>query len=511
MRNVLFAIAGSLAACHGGDTTTTDAILQTRSDPVLDQVPCTVPPPIDGSKNFIQNFLNSCYAIPLSSGSGGTTWGNADAIYYELGYLGIDPSTKLPPSYEIVLYSPGFANARYSSIEINDSHLTLSPNLELHDEDIVPLTPGAANPFKIGAHFVPNTPYAARITLGTPLTTTLTDGCDSGSGSNAITLDSANVIDASHIHKNVPADLSWNTDHAGDVLPRHKDNAPNGGGMIYVRDYDYLTHPPIYAFVRDTSTGCAVLAADALQRGLVSTTKALGVDTTQIAAHECYANQLQPLVCYSADQGNLIPSFRGASYLPGPNIDAAYGGPSLTPALIQGARANGQLIEIKFKMPTFPATPCADGNCTRTGTEQIRDRVISVMNGNITLGSLNDSDFLLDADRNADLLINVTPGLVPAYSGPPYTYFDATAVLGFTTVTGISVRDVLPSASFGCSFFSVPNRHAEVGTMGQYGLVTSLVKASAVPRTPTPDHRAATCGQLPPASIPCPPTPITCP
>jgi hypothetical protein len=460
---------------------------------------------IDPHKDFISNFANACYEIALPSGSGGGFAGNADATYFQLGYLG--GTAALAPGYELVIFSPSFANARYSSIEVNDAHGTLSPDLERHAEDIMPLTSGVLNPLAIGQHYVPGIAYAVRISLGSELAaeSALSPGC----GGGATTLDEVAPIDASHVHANsyvtydnTVVNLSW---HGVPGLPDHADNAINTGGVIFVRDYHTLgTPPPVYGFVRDTTTGCAVRAADAIAAGYVSKAGALGMNASQVFAHERYSNAVPPRTCYPADPGNADESFRAHPYVPGPNIDAAYGGPPIT-TLVKRAQARKELIEVKLAMPTYPATPCADGNCVRTGNEQMRERVISLMNGTVTLASWNDTDFPLDADRHADLLINVTPGLAPPSPlGAGYKYVDATAIAGFTTATAINVRDVIPNPSFGCSFWNVPFNHGEVGQMGEYGLVTSLIAPANVPATPMPDARTDTCALPPPAPVTCP-------
>ena len=67
-------------------------------------------------------------------------------------------------------------------------------------------------------------------------------------------------------------------------------------------------------------------AVPALAAGYVSAQGALGINAGQVHAHELYASSI-PKVCYPPDLGNLAESLRAMAYVPGPNIDAAYGGP----------------------------------------------------------------------------------------------------------------------------------------------------------------------------------------
>jgi hypothetical protein len=445
--------------------------------------------------NFFQNFFNDCYAIRLgqsSTGGGSTEAGDANAIYHQLGYL-------VGTGREIVLYAPGFQNARYSSIQINDSHGTLSPNMELVDEHVVPLNTSDTNPYLPGAHYGPApVPWAVRITFGDPPFTPV-PGCGGGSST---TLDSpqGNALSAQYVHQNVPPILSWTADPAAVKLVgySHADNAVNRGGMIFVRDYSPITTLPVYAIVRDTSTGCAIKASDA--QAWVSPSATLGSDVKQMNGHFVYADSYLKPVCYAADAGDTVPTFRGSSWVPGPNIDAAYAGPAFSAGLIQSAITNDQLIEVRFQMPTHPATPCADGSCTRTGNEDLRERVVSFMSNSTTLGSLDDSQFITSTSGDVDLLINVNPArspfTLPASTG--YTTFDAAS----KGITGNAVRDVLPNPSFACSYAAVPYQAQEVGQIGRYGLVTNLfpyARISHARRSPRTD----TCGMAP-APIPCP-------
>ena len=260
------------------------------------------------------------------------------------------------------------------------------------------------NPYLPGVAYVSGQQYAVPINFGgTP--GTLQTGCMMNGYSVAV-----NGLDATQRH----AGMDWNSDagvfakypnFADHVVDTPQHTNPNGGGIILIRNYlddtapGYTTSPHI--IVRDVASGCAYPSAyvlDTLQ-DIVTTSPATGsawVVKSQCQAHNFYEDTYLPKLCWQSDPANLT-WLRQTEYVPGSDPYSSYMDATIPAGLPATLAAAGEVMRIRFQLPTTPPTPCTNG-CSRSGTEQMRYVSLSFQSpGGITLASVADSAFTQQA------------------------------------------------------------------------------------------------------------------
>jgi hypothetical protein len=483
--------------------------------------------------NFMSNFNNNCYLIPLSSGNGGINEaGDLNSIYNKIFFnisstsKGVQPVT-IPP-YEIIVLGQ-FPNTRYFSLGLYDNHSAITQNIT--DVNVVPLTSNDFNPYEPGVAFVNGQRYGAAIHLGgTP--GKIQTGCTM-TGYNIET----NWMDGTQRHPYI----NWNFDAAfiqeqpnGNAphevdTPEHSN--PNQAGVLIIRSYLDLTtatsaNQP-HVIVRDVASGCAYPAAYIASLGnIVTTDSATGnvwLNQNQVQEHNVFANW-QSGQCW----GVVPPPYSEAQlqferqdeYTPGANPDAAYLIANVAAGLPQTLFNAGEVLLIQFRVPTTPPTPCVNG-CSRSGNEQMRYMSISFQTtGGGTLASLPDScpanpiapctPLVQDPNGNVSLVVGTgvpQPSWVTAANG--YTWLDLSTIANYTELNEIAIRHILPSSWFDCSTHVVPYKVFEAttangkltGLMGLYSPWITEPVAGSQPCSP-----GVTTGCLPATA-----TPIACP
>ena len=444
---------------------------------------CRNLPPIDPSQDFVTNFNNSCYAQPLIEGKRGHYAGDLNARYGLVLY-------NADPAYEMILLGT-FPNARFFSVTAYDSHSV--SNAGMIDSDVLPLTASMTNPLLPGATFVPNQLYGITIGYGGKLTPNVTPGCST----NGTTI-AQNFLDASQIHQG----LSWNG-YPG--LPK---NFPvhltgvSSGGSLFVRSYlDISSEAAPVVIIRDLSTGCAVPLSDT--KGLISASSGNNPwnDPQQESSHEKFATSIETKECFPQDPINSVQWNRSPDFIPGYNTAAAYLSFDIASSKVKSLVSGKQFIRMRFQLATTPPTPCSDGNCSRTGSEQLRYRSISFLTGADTLASLPDSNMVRDENGNVTLIIGMgtkPPSFVTAANN--YTYFDLSSVSSYKDLSQVTIRDILPSSNFQCSAFNTPFFYTEYnpegGYMGNYVPTVDYPTGDALTTVPVPIVRANTCAAV---------------
>jgi hypothetical protein len=463
--------------------------------------------------NFISNFDNNCYLIPLSTGNGSTSeQGDLNSVYNKL-YFNINPN--IPP-YELIILG-SFPNARYFSIGLYDDHSAITQNLT--DLDIAPLTSSYINPFQPGAAFVSGQQYGAAIHLGgTP--GTLQTGCMM-TGYNT----ESNVMDGTQRHPY----MNWNFYptflRSGNGYPFHEVDTPehsnpNTAGAIIIRAYLDLSAPgPAtlpHVIVRDVASGCAYPAAYVTGTMNVITTNSTTGNTwqnqKQVQEHNTYANW-QSTDCWGDIPSSKIQWLREDEYVAGSNPDAGYMLAYVPSGLPQTLLNAGEVMLLQFQVPTTPPTPCING-CSRSGNEQMRYMSISFeIPGGGTLASLPDSCPLnpvtpcipLVQDPNGFVSLVVGTGVPqPSWVTPAngYTWLDLskTGNPNYMQLNEIAIRDILPGSWYSCSAQQVPYKVGEATTAGDglMGLYSPVITYPAV-------------GTGPSTGLPATATPLACP
>ncbi len=442
---------------------------------------CNNPPAIDPGKDFLGNFNNSCYALPFSASSGRSHAGDLNAKYGLIYY-------KVTPGYELILTGT-FANARFFSVTVYDSHLAETSGML--DQAIQPLNHSMENPFLPGVSYKANQQYGITVGFGGPVPASPNAGC-----STADTTIDANFLDASQIHQG----LSWNG-YPGlpPGFPVHL-TGPSSGGQIIIRSYFDLTNEPDpVVIVRDLTTGCGVPLKDA--KNIVTTNLRAGGqwgDQAQTSAHDQFSYSIQQNQCFPQDPLNQVRWNRSPAYVPGDNSAAGYLGFNLSQTKVQSIIAGKQFMRFRFQLPALPDTPCANGQCALTGSEQLRYRSISFEDSKKTLLSVKDSDLVRDPNGNVNLIVGFGTA-PPAYvtAANYYTYVDLSSAPKFRDLNAVTMRDILPGAGFQCSDFNVPFLYTEYnpegGYMGAYVPTVDFPASSQIPMTPVPVTRANSC------------------
>ncbi|MFN7995108.1 MAG: hypothetical protein U0Q18_15985 [Bryobacteraceae bacterium] len=450
--------------------------------------------------DFFSNFNNTCYTIPFTMGDGNGKYGDLNAQYFQMYY-------KVDPRYQLVIVS-AFPNSRYYSITLYDEHSATAQTIL--DENIVPLTSQYINPYKPGVAFADGQQFAAPITFGgTP--GTQETGCKMD-GYNV----TPNTLDATQRHPG----MDWNTNpdffaqyptfspHIVDT-PQHTN--PNGGGVVLIRAYidatvsSYQTNPHI--IVRDVATGCAYPKDYALNTLHIldgsSATGSAWLDSKQEQAHHFYETSYLPKQCFANPPSpNRLPWTRQPEYIAGGNPDASYIVATVPTGLPQTLAAAGQVMRIRFQMPTVPATPCTNG-CSRSGTEQMRYRSLSfLVPGGSTIASLADTAFVKDPNGYATLIVG-TGAAVPSWvtASNYYTYFDLTQIAGYDQLNLLDLRDLIPSGAFNCAGQFTPYRTGTAtpdgSLMGPYAPVVDYPAAATLPQVASPLASNTSCGTFP--------------
>lgn len=463
--------------------------------------------------NFFTNFINSCYFVSLTSGSGSDGQsGDLNAVYWRIYY-------KVNPAYQLILVGQ-YPNARYFSITVYDDHSAISQGIM--DADIVPLAASFVNPYAPGVAFVPGQKYAVPIGFdGTP--GKLETGCEM----NGFNVD-VNSLDATVRH----AGMNWNTDptafQKAPGLPVHQidtpeHSVPNGGGVIMVRAYMDITavnaQTAPHIIVRDVASGCAYPAAYILglpaADQVVTINKTTGptwLNSVQADGHRLYDNAVLVPACYGPGTSfppapspqNELSWSRGVEYVPGDNPNASYINATVPTGIPVALQAAGEVMRLRMRIPVTPPTPCTNG-CSRSGNEQMRYISLSFQNlGGITLASLPDSAFTKDLNGYATLIVG-TGATIPAWVTPAngYTFLDLTKAAGYQQLNSLYIRNLDPSGTFACSGEVVPFNTTVYtpapygGLMGDYLPVVDYPAASSLPAVASPVVGANACAVFP--------------
>lgn len=464
--------------------------------------------------DFFSNFDNGCYLIPFSTGHGSASqWGDLDTEYNKI-FFKVDPS--IPP-YDLIIVGD-FPNARYFSITINDDHSAVSQSLA--DVDIVPLTAGDINPYLPGVAFVSGQRYAVPINLGG------TAGVPAaGCATTGYNVD-VNAMDGTQRHPY----MNWNLDpgffKANPTMPFHEVDTPehsnpNAAGVLLIRNYLEVTNRSSsnlpHIIVRDVASGCAYPASMINAMNILTTSSETGnpwLNQPQVQEHNVYANW-QPTECWGIIPSSQMQIVRGDDYIPGPLPDGSYTYAYVPSGLPQKLAAAGEVMRLRFRVPTTPPTPCTNG-CVRSGSEQMRYMSVSFdIPGGGTLASLPDSCppnpaypcTPLIQDPNGYVTLIVGTGVSQPASVTPangYTWLDLTQTTGgnYLTLNQIMIRNILPASTFQCAGEMVPYKTAQAttagaGLMGLYAPVIDYPLAASLPPQASPVTGPDTCAVFP--------------
>ena len=476
--------------------------------------PTTFDPSSFTKGDFFSNFDNNCYHVDLVTGHGaGHEWGDLDTEYNKI-FFRIDPG--MPP-YQLVVVGY-YPNARYFSIDINDDHSAISQSLT--DVGVVPLNAAGVNPYQPGVAYVKGQEYAVPVNLGgTP--GNLEPGCVT-TGYNF----DVNAMDGTLRHPF----MNWNLDaaffHANPTLPLHQvDTAghsnPNTSGAILIRNYLDLTpsnaNTEPHIIVRDVASGCAYPASVVSSMNILTTDNDTGnswLNQQQVQEHNVYASW-QPTQCWGIIPTSRIQIVRGDEYIPGPVPEGSYLYGYVPPGLPQTLANAGEVLRMRFRVPTTPPTPCTDG-CTRSGSEQMRYVSVSFdIPGGGTLASVPDkcpakpimacTPMVQDANGFVTLVVGtgVTP---PSWVTPAngYTWVDLTKVPygDYRTLNQIMIRNILPAASFDCAGELVPYKSGQAttkgsGLIGVYAPVIDYPVATSLPASAGELNGPGSCDVFP--------------
>ncbi len=475
----------------------------TVSGHALAQTSCASLPPLDPRKDFIENFLNPCYAIHFASaiGGGGTHAADLNATYNRAFF-------RNNPKYELIVIG-AYPKARYMSITPYDDHLAIVKSM--YDAQITPLKAAYQNPFLPGVQYKSGQLYAATVTMGgkEPAPNSVTPGCS---------------IEKYNIHGNIfdgtarHPGLSWNGQpNLPSWYPVHNDFGPSKGGQIDVRLYmnvpdTNLTKPIILA--RDLTTGCAVLPSKVLAvDGQPQTSDTIVANTIdsggrwlaalQVDAHTNYAKQVQQKMCTKADPMTQVNFFGDDTYNPAGNPDSGYTAGNIPFWFLDSTK----FVRIRARVPQMAKIPCND--CSLTGLEQLRYWGLSFSgSGGATYASVDDSQLVLDPNGYVTIIVGfgvVPPSWVTPANG--YTYIDLTSA--GVGLKQFSLRTILPQAGFSCSASNIPKLTMEYnpdgGYMGIYVPTIDLLSAGDIPPWATPVTRPHpySCAVVPPPPQAC--------
>jgi hypothetical protein len=314
--------------------------------------------------------------------------------------------------------------------------------------------------------------------------------------------------------------MDWNSDagffqrypkvavHVVDT-PQHTN--PNTAGAVLIRAYLDMTSPSYqtspHVIVRDVASGCAYPADYALNTLQIvtgnATTGTSWLDNIQIQTHTLYENTYLPKLCYGTTGSlNVLPFLRQPEYVPGASPDSAYIVATVPAGLPTTLASAGEVMRIRFRLPTVPPTPCTNG-CSRSGTEQMRYASLSFINpGGVTIASLADNAFTQDPNGYVTLVVG-TGAVIPPWITPAngYTFLDLTAISGYQQLNLLDLRHISPAGTFNCAGQYVPYRTDEVtpagGLMGDYMPVVDYPTAASLPLVATPLVGPNSCDAFP--------------
>jgi hypothetical protein len=483
---VFAALAASMGSALGQPIS-----LKTAAKPA---VSCSPLPIVNPHVGFTANFNNPCYALTMTS-SGGTIIGGEPNVVYSQAYY------QVAPGYDLVVLGT-FPNARFMSATLYDEHAT--PVGEILDYQMPPLGGSMINPFLPGAEYQPDQMYGFTVTFGGNLTSSPSPGCSaSGSAINET------VLNATEIHSG----LTWTGyPDLPPGFPPHQTGA-NSGGTVNIRKYVGIsTEAAPVVIVRQLSNGCALPVAQAIQDNIISTTQVLGTTTwlnlPQIEAHNDFAADIEPSECYPFDPTNQANWVRSADWYLWTNTAAAYMNATLAASSLQSVLSGQAYLRAQFPLPSTPPTPCASGQCSRTGNEQLRYFSFEfTQGGGSTITALDDQQLVTDQNGNVTIIAGVGPPPPQVTPANYYTYLDLSQFAGYSGFSKLSLRNLLPNASFGCSTFNVPNFTMEYnpdgGFMGAYVPTVDFPTASQIPAVPVPPIRPNSCAAAPPPPASC--------
>lgn len=452
------------------------------------------------SGDFFTNFNNPCYTVPFATGTGKIgSYSDLNGLYNQIFY-------KVDPRYQLIILGT-FPNARYFSVTVYDDHQAVSQNIT--DASIVPLTSQFINPYQPGVVFVSGQQYAMPVNFGgTPGTP------QNGCLMNGYNVD-VNVMDATQRHSG----MDWNSDaglfvkyprFASHVVDTPQHTNPNTAGVILIRNFidltpqSYNTSPHI--IVRDVASGCAVPAAYALNTlQIVTPSASTGTSwlvRSQSQAHIFYEDTYLPKLCFGPGPQNGLTWLRQTQFVPGANPDSSYIDATVPPGLPANLATAGEVMRIRFRLPTTPPTPCTNG-CSRSGNEQMRYLSLSFQSpGGLTLTSLADSAFVQDPNGYVTLIVGTgaaIPSWINAANG--YTFLDLTPLPTYQQLNLLALRNILPAGTFNCAGQYVPYRMLEHtpagGLMGEFLPVIDYPVASNLPQVAAPLTQANSCGVFP--------------
>jgi hypothetical protein len=400
---------------------------------------------------------------------------------------------------------------------VYDNHSAVSQSLT--DVNIAPLTSTEVNPFLPGATYKGGQQYAVPINLGgTP--GTIETGCGM-TGYNA----DANALDGTQRHPF----MNWNLnplfvatnppEHEVDT-PSHTN--PNPAGAIFIRSY--LNMHPMQAsdqphvIVRDVASGCAY-PAWYVNQTMNAVTPSQTVGSTwlhhgQSEEHNAYESWFGDS-CWGIIPDSSIQWSRGPEYTSGGNPDAGYSYGNVAEGLPQSLLNTGEVMRLRFRVPTTPPTPCTSG-CSRSGNEQIRYVSISFQAvGGMTLASLPDhcpngstipcTPLIQDPNGYVTLIVSTgTPQPAWVNSANGYTWLDLSKSgdPNYMDWNQIAIRNILPSSTFNCAASYVPYHDAQAttsgsGLMGLYAPVIDYPVAASLPTAASPITGPAGCAAFP--------------
>lgn len=470
-----------------------DAALQCRR---------SVGAPPDPTRSFLGNFLAPAYYVPIYPLDARALGGDLTATYDQA-------CIRNWPDLELLLVGE-FPRARFFSITVYDDHGALLGTV--HDAELEPLRPDQANPYRAGGPAdSEDVLYALRIRLGGGFVESPLAGCGlTGLDATSNVLDARDRHTAGTLYSPAQSLFSVTSrDGTGTIV--HDDSTANAGTFILVRRYLEasdagkgafdLTRPLV--FVRSAATGCALNLWDLVGRPQPGPTVPLPasawyaydntMNATQVDAHLLHAAATTPATPDGLDPGNRLAWFAGPEYVLATNPHTGYLGAAVSadgqPSTLN---ANGRVMRMRFRLP---AMPCGERVCALTGLEGLRYWGLSFINASRTVvASLSDLDLRPDADGYVTLILSFGTSL-PAHVHAANGY--SVAHLPATSLHQVTLRNILPSATFACALDQVPFASSEHtaagGYMGEYVPYVDFPIAAGLPASASPHVQTGNC------------------
>ncbi len=457
--------------------------------------------------DFLGSYDKPEFHVPVVSLEGAAFAGDKNARYEEIFFpIAVDQE---------LLIIGEFPRARFFSITLYDDHGGILDVLD--DTEIEPLDPNQRNPYRAdGTAGAEDILYAVTVRLGSNLATQPVNAA-CGFGTRNVHV---NVMDA-RLRHTAGAFYSCQQSHYSTRVGARRVAHDDGlntvkGASIMLRTY--LKLPPTAnstmdrtipsAWLRQSATGCAIQPVGPRGAGSEWYRSRDILDRAQTFAHFKHEQDLGFQVPHGPDpQGALLwtGSFeyilraledRYLTALP-PNIDRDY--------LFSPSRLNRErrVMRLQFRLPVVPCNGAP--NCRLTGLEQVRYWGLSLLDRqNTTIATLADKDLKPDAHGYVDLIVSFGTAL-PAQITTANGY---TAVqLPPKTIRMMTLRNILPAATFGCSTDNVPFRtgehHPNGGYMGEYAPVATFPLAANLPSKAVPLVPGGRCQPPMPPPNPC--------